>query len=1105
MPEDVLRQIWERHLGEAAEDRGFLDLGGHSLTAVRLAADLQSEGGVQIRVAGLLRDNPTLAEIRTLATAASSQTASSSEASPPQTGTRRVGRVQPLVAAQRAIWLDQQLGRDPHDYAVVGVLCVPDRIDDAALLASAREVVERHDAFGARVETFASGPALVFGPSRAPITVERFAASTDLADAVERLTEQLDPGQPPLLRLGLLSRDDGDLIIAVLDHLIGDAEALDILFTDLSDSYAGRRSAEEPTPSFAAFLNTRRQYEEEGAAAATEYWRQVLRDVDVDSRLPLLDPGHVPGGTACQARRRIDAADTAGLEQGLRRSGATIAAALVSAVGGPLGRALGGQRCLLGVPSSQRSTTADLDLVGMALGVLPVVVSVDGPAEDRLDEARDALIEGQQFTAIGVAEAVRAAGGTTSPGSSPLAAWVNDLTGRRSPEGFGPGAHYVDHELARALFPLSFYLHRVEDGLELVALTDGPLFTDPDYLGVLADQVVAELLRLAHRDSGGESGHRESPPESIYAPSIDVTRLLADAPGPAVVAAGDRHLTPDALRDLVDTITEQWRRSGAAAGAPVLVRASRDVHLLPTLLGLWQAGLVPAVIDADLPEEAARTCAAAVEAQWQTETTATARPERLARTEGADPSGSLDTPDATGPAEPTHILFTSGTTGEPRPVRMPLRATLGALTDLITELRPGPADRIGLTSGLGHDPMLRDLLVPHLSGAELCIPDEADLRNPRGLRDFVVGQRLTVLHATPGLLELLLASEPDGPIAPDLRTVLCGGEPLSTRLLERLRRALPGVRILNAYGCTESAQVASLLDVTDGVTTAGDVPVGSGCGATRVWVQRDGGTAAVGELGEVVITGPYVHPAGHGVHRTGDRGRRAPDGRIHLAGRLDRQLLIGGHRVAPESIEAIALDTPGVDHAWAGRPPSTPDALVLAVTRTGSADPRAELRHRLTRGLPRHAVPNQILLVHDFALDAHHKRVGPGRLVPTAETETGAADLTGLRGRLRDLITNTVGVTVGPTENFFDAGLSSLQLLRLHAALESELGLSLPPVALFEHPNLTALARAVEDPHDRDTPVTPRPPRRRPRTRDVAQRSTRRASLYAGVEEDSHG
>ena len=119
MPEDVLRQIWERHLGEAAEDRGFLDLGGHSLTAVRLAADLQSEGGVQIRVAGLLRDNPTLAEIRTLATAASSQTASSSEASPPQTGTRRVGRVQPLVAAQRAIWLDQQLGRDPHDYAVV--------------------------------------------------------------------------------------------------------------------------------------------------------------------------------------------------------------------------------------------------------------------------------------------------------------------------------------------------------------------------------------------------------------------------------------------------------------------------------------------------------------------------------------------------------------------------------------------------------------------------------------------------------------------------------------------------------------------------------------------------------------------------------------------------------------------------------------------------------------------------------------------------------------------------------------------------------------------------------------------------------------------------
>ena len=738
----------------------------------------------------------------------------------------------------------------------------------------------------AHLELFASGPALVFGRAPDAVDVKRFDTSIDLTQAVDELVAELDPAKAPL---GVLPRQHDDVVIIVLDHLVGDAEALDVLFTELAASYSATTggcttSESSPTPSFASFVARRRQRELAERDTALEHWRRLFDPIDLTVDLPFPSTaGHRETPLTQVARHRIDVDTATRLTTGLRDRQATVASALVSAVGGPLARAQGREHCLLGVPSSQRVDAEDVDLVGMALGVLPVVVAAEGPPEHRLREARDAMLTGRDFTTVGVAEAVRAAGGSVAGGSLPLAAWVNDLTGRRVPEGFGDGAHYIDHELARPLFPLSFYLHRVRDELELVAFTDGRLFTDTGYLEHLVGQVVDELMHLAT----GTSVPKVPPPAPAEPARPDAARLLAEAPGPGAVVDARHHRTPADLRRHADEIERLWRNTTTGTGEVVLVRATRDIHLLPTLLGLWQAGLTPAIVDALVPANALLRRAESVGARWQVDTTAGARPMEIPST--IDRTASVARP----MAGEHHILFTSGTTGEPRPVAMALSSTLEALQDLLEFLHIGPSDRIGLTSGLGHDPMLRDLLIPHLSGAELHIPAAEVLRNPRALSDFVVDAGLTVLHATPSLMELLLAGAPDGFAAPGLRAVVCGGEPLSAWLLHRIRTRLPSVRVLNAYGCTESAQVASLLELTTEDVEAGEPPIGNACGATSVCVLRGDHMAAPGEVGEVAVIGPHVTPGVPGVHRTGDRGRVDTSGRIHLAGRS----AVAGRRV----------------------------------------------------------------------------------------------------------------------------------------------------------------------------------------------------------------
>lgn len=1105
MSDDRLQAIWERHLGDVVEGLGFLDQGGHSLMAVRLAADLHREADVVVPVAAFLRDNLTLAGIRDMASRPGGSATHPATAS----AAPRRARVQPLVVAQRAIWMDQQLKANRNAYAVAGALAVEGRVDVDALVVATAGLIERHDALRAHAETFATGPALVFGRSAGQVAVRRLAAPTELSEAVDLLAGEIDTTTAPLWRLGVLTQEQGDVVIAVLDHLVADAEALDVLLADLADAYAlvtaggpGRalkQPTQKPAPSFAAFLAERREQEHEGHAAALAHWRGVLGRVDLASRLPYTRGAEQRAAAPRVARRRIDGARTAHLEAGLRNQRATIAAALVCAVAGPLGRAIGQEQCLLAVPTSQRSTGATVDLVGMALGVLPVVVPTHGSSGARLAAARDALLDGQQFTTVGVAEAVRASGGLFDPASPPLQAWVNDLTGRDAPEGFGAPTRYVDHELARPLFPLSFYLHRVNDQLELVALTDGDLFDDRGYLDALCDQVVAELEALAE----GTSARRATLPELAPVQGLDPLAILDRAPGPSSVRGPGTTWRPEDVRLLADEARDRWIEIGAAAGDVVLVRASRNVHLLPALLGAWRAGLVPAVVDARLPEAGVQQRAAAAGARWQTGTTADAQPAALPC---HLPAGSQAR--TTNEAEPSHILFTSGTTGDPKPVTMSLAATLGAVADYIDVLRPGQHDRIGLTSGLGHDPMLRDLLVPHLTGAQLRVPDDGDIRDPRALAAFVTDHRLTVLHATPGLLELLLAGETEGLALSGLRAIVCGGEPLDAPLLGRLVVALPGVRVHNAYGCTESAQIASLLDVTDVVVGGAHLPVGTRCGATGVHVVTDDGLALPGELGEVVIVGPYVTPGAKGRHRTGDRGRLDTAGRVHLDGRLDRQLSIGGYRIAPEAIEAVALATPGVEHAWAGPSSAAPGTLTLAVTPSGVDDPRTEVARRLRLHLARHEVPGRILLVRDFELDDHHKRVGPGRLIEDPRPDPARQLVPELQGRVLDVIQRTVGVDVLPRQNFFDAGLRSLQLLQLHRTLQEELGIVLSPIALFEHPNVQALVRAIDAPSDElGVPYPGTRSRRSSQRHGAAGRSARRVDLYADVdmEEESRG
>ena len=203
------------------------------------------------------------------------------------------------------------------------------------------------------------------------------------------------------------------------------------------------------------------------------------------------------------------------------------------------------------------------------------------------------------------------------------------------------------------------------------------------------------------------------------------------------------------------------------------------------------------------------------------------------------------------PSETGYLCFTSGTTGQPKGV---LGREAGLAHFLLWQraaFEVGPGDRTGFLTGLSFDVMLRDLLLPLVSGATLCIPEQGDELMPGDLLAWLAEQRITAVHTVPALAAAWLAERPaDGPVPDRLRLAFFAGEPLAGALVERWRAACPACTAVNLYGPTETT--LAVCSWTVPAAPAGGVqPVGRPLpGIQALVLDPDLAGCGVGEVGE---------------------------------------------------------------------------------------------------------------------------------------------------------------------------------------------------------------------------------------------------------------
>ncbi|MFE0105838.1 amino acid adenylation domain-containing protein [Streptomyces sp. NPDC059009] len=520
-----------------------------------------------------------------------------------------------------------------------------------------------------------------------------------------------------------------------------------------------------------------------------------------------------------------------------------------------------------------------------------------------------------------------------------------------------------------------------------------------------------------------------------------LSRTARRRPAAVALIEGERTTTYGELDSTADAWAARLAALGAGPGRLVPVLLPRGTDLVVALLAVLKTGAAYALLDPSWPERRLADVRADLDPPLliaanadTSDTSDTSDAPQLPlggaplpvfvppRTPVAAPSGFR--PVAVDGSAPACVFFTSGTTGRPKGVLTPHRATARLFPRGTGGFAEFTAETVmPLAAPLPWDAFSLELWSVLLNGGTSLIQTEPYL-SPAALRTGVSRHGMDTVWLTSSLFNMIVDEDPGA--FRGLRQVLIGGERLSVAHVRRFLGRHPDIMLLNGYGPVES----TVFTTTHRVTAAdcarpGGIPLGHPVPGTRVHVLEPGGTrpCGVGETGELCVAGEGLAlgylgasaltdekftlvPAGAAgtperVYRTGDLVEWDADGLLHFRGRADRQVKIRGHRVEPAEVERQVEEV--LPRVRSCRVLARPDAsgteqeLVAFCRPSRPGDPLADALGVLRAALVAYQRPALVVSVDDFPVTAQGKlderallarAAGAGR----TSSSSGAAD-----------------------------------------------------------------------------------------------------------------
>ncbi len=1125
--EEKLATIWSELLGieKVGIDDNFYELGGHSLKATAFIAKTFKECNIEIPLRQMFK-TPTIRELTEFIRIHMDTSVESSYTTIEAAEEREY---YPVSSAQKRLFILDQLKEESTSYNIPQVVILKGELDRERFEYVFKALIQRHESLRTSFEFIDDQP-LQKIHSNVEFKIHYLEAKEEeVEQIIEEFIRPFDLGQAPLLRIALVKVDTDHILLTDMHHIISDGISTNVLIKEFCQYYAGEAVSELRIQykDFAVWQN--KLFTSEQMQKQEDYWLKVFADevpvldLPTDFTRPL-----VMNNEGKSIDFKLGREWTSKVKELTAETGTTQFMVLLAIYNVLLSRYSSQEDIVVGTPIAGRNH-ADLDnIIGMFVNTLALRNYPSGSKTfiEFLSEVKENALKAYENQDYQFEMLVEKLNLSRDVSRNPLFDTMLVLQNMDQVEMEVNGLQVLpyQHEANTVKFDLVINVGERDEEIYFIISYRTDLVNDETMVR-FADHF-ARLFTEIMQNPGQQIMDYEfisdvEKKELIY--DFNDTKVdypeqklihqffeeqVERTPEQIALLFEDQQLTYRELNEKTNQLARVLRTKGVCADQIVGIRVERSMEMMLGILAILKAGGAYLPIDIHYPME-------------RVEYTLTDSETQILLTKGdlselTHFTGEIiDLTDVelfTGDCSNleiinrsinlAYVLYTSGSTGQPKGVMVEHHSLVNTLTHLQRKYPLEQSDTILQSTVYTFDASVREILWWFINGAKCCLLAQDDEKDPQKIVQAIEKHQITLVKFVPILLNevLKMIEELSQDKVSSLKYIMVGGEALSRDVVSRFYQIFDREQILvNVYGPTEATIHCSEYEVTGPVNEA-VVPIGKPISNNRIVIlDQNRKLQPVGVVGELCVTGanvsrgyvnkpdlmvdkfvinPYSTKADeYQMYRTGDLARWLSDGTIEYIGRLDHQVKIRGYRIELGEIENQLLQIEGIQETVViARDDQNGNKYLCAYITDNKelviTDNKelviTDIRASLAKELPDYMIPAYFVRLDKMPLTSNGKldrkalpkpdgsiQVGTEYVAPTNVIEES---LTRIWSEILGLEAETIGIDA----NFFELGGHSLKATSMTANIHKTFDVEIPLREVFKTPTIRELAVLIE-------------------------------------------